>query len=92
MIYIKKHERFKDRIVGKLEGEVLEYDEETVGRIIEETWNLISYKKEEGRAERGTKIDLLNDRLCSPYYISENEKPEFEIYKYKKELKSGKSY
>lgn len=91
MLYIKIHDKFKDRIVGRIDNNVLEYDEEMMGRILEEIWDIKPYKRCDGKIKEGKKIDVLKDKLYNPYFVSEDESPEFEIYKFKKELRNGNS-
>ena len=90
MIYIKKHDNLKDRIVGKIDGDKLESDDQMLIRIVEEVWGLPQIKKEGNKKLPGTKLDLLKARLYNPYFLSENENPEFELYKYETDLKKLK--
>lgn len=88
MIHILKHSGIDTSIVAKIEDGVLEYDDELIGRIIEELPNT-KLKRHNLKVEADF-IERLRNRLYSPYSISETEKPEFELYRFKKELKNGK--
>ena len=75
MFRITKHQGIDYFIVGKVYDNVIEYDDEILGRIAEELYD--------------GDFNLFRKKLYHPYFINEIDKPEFEIYKFKKELKNG---
>jgi hypothetical protein len=85
MIHILKRIGIDTRIVAKIENNVLEYDDELIVRIIEELPST-KLKRHNLKVETNDLIEKLKNRLYSPYSISEREKPEFEIYRYKREI------
>lgn len=72
MFHILKNCKLDSVIVGKVTDKIAEYDDEVLGRIFEEI---------------GCEKETLLKKLYNPYYVSESEKPDFEIYRFKKELK-----
>ena len=88
MTYILKRSNIENKIVGRLNENTLEYDDEILGRIVEEVWGQDINRSEGNKKFKiKEKKEIIKSRLYSPYFVSENEFPEFEIYKFKKELK-----
>ena len=89
-IYIKKRELHTDRIVGKVTGNKFESDDELLNRIVEEVWDWDIKKKIDNMKINGDILNTLKMKLYHPYYVSLNENPEFELYKYEKDFKKLK--
>lgn len=85
MIYILKHDQIDNHIVGRLDENIFEFDDEILGRILEEVWDQdIRIREGNKKIKTEERREKIKARLYNPYFLSEDESPEFEIYRYKK--------
>ena len=84
MFHVLKHEGIDSRIVGRYDKE-FEYDDEILGLIYDRIKDCVCYKKIGNKKLRCDSMQTkFENRLYWPYFISTREKPEFEIYRFKK--------
>ena len=86
MFHIIKQEGLDKKIVARLTA-IFEYDEEILGRIFEELKTFTTHKKIGNKKVPINDIrNTLIERLYYPYFISEHENPEFELYRFKADI------